>query len=1199
MYFTKKSEVAVLLAFLLVLVGSSLLIVKGVGTGITGAAVIGIQDVGIRGITTISACQELNLSGETYQLSQSVTSLTTCFTIMNHSITLDCNKWGIAFGLVGGPGDMGINNSGGYDNITITDCNIALTGVSGTGIYFLNSANNTIKYNNITGTINGITGIALVNTSDTMILFNNLTSLGTSTIAILLNDTLTKNNLLVNNNFTISNAGNATQQRGLVFNSLIYNNSFGQIIWNTSNMTFNVSLSLNRFIYLENNLVGLADLDPNSANFLNSSALIQIRSLMYEQTPDLLKSGIRCDNSDNPAFRCNVTYDRVLGILSANITSFSNYSTQENDPPNVTIVSPTNGSNFSYTLVDFNVTITDTFSNVSNVTFQFSNISSPFNISPANHSFTGWGIDNLNMSMFTEGLQGFRVFANDTYNNTNNSVFINFTVDRSAPSVSTNSPSDGETLSGTAQTFNGIFTDTYTSVQSVNFQFSNGSGIAFNKTGTFATGNIWEITGGLNTRSMMESQVHTVTYFANDSVGNLNNSFTITVTVDNTPPYVNITNPYNWTNFSSGTYNFNATIRNVSTGAASFLGESQLDTVIFQFSNATGTSFNRTPTNVSGTWNVALDLTSLIEGVSVMTVFANDTENNRNNSQTVTFIVDRTSPNVTRNFLNNPVDNSNFSIRSSNQTFNASIFDNTTQISTVYFQFDNGTSQDVNVTGINNSGQWSVSYNVSTLAEGKQGVRIIANDTVNNVNDTNFINFTVDKSAPNVSITSPANGITISGTHAFNARITDSFTVVNTVIFQFQFTNSTPFNRTASNSSGTWNVSVDTTLLPEGGLTVTVFANDTVGNLNSTQILSLTVDNIAGTNSGGGEAATTEVSTSPTSTPTPSAPAEAAPAAPSASSETASASEAASAFQSGESSVSISSIGTKGVTTYTSERNYKVTITNNLNKKIVLTGNLAQKELETPLENEENIIKRIKEELLLEGEADGAALGKELSILKLLENIEILQVFKTKLAHLLPSSLVNSVSLPLIPTGKHIEGNLLKDVLLNAQELENIEVNPGQTIEKEVKIRQGLSLDKKAPQIVFSSGGKQVLLRDVEAHRELLTGTAVDVDPKTKKLDFYIVIPPTSEGDKETFTVEMNINAKTVRDSSSPFQFHLFGNQDVFSELYGPYNVNLKKGALLAVQYDASALPADYEVVGKVYKQGTELVSENKFEIKG
>ncbi|MEK6939392.1 MAG: right-handed parallel beta-helix repeat-containing protein, partial [Nanoarchaeota archaeon] len=699
MYFQKKSKVAVLLAILLVLVVSSLWLVKEVGGGITGA-VIGVQDLEIKGTSTINACQELNLSGETYRLTASVSSLGTCFTIMNHSITIDCSKWSINYG-TGGSQSMGINNTGGYDNITIMDCSIAQSSGRGPAIYFLNSSNSTIKYNNITGAGSEIMGIQLDNTSDTTIMFNNITLIGTDSIGILLNGTLTRNNFLVNNNITIQ-AGGTIRQLGSAFNSLIYNNTFAQILWNKTDLTNNVSIAANRNIYLENNLVGLADLTTNLAVNLNSSALIEIRNLMYQQVPDLLKFGVRCDNSNDPVFRCNVTYDRVLGILSANVTSFSNYTTQENDPPNVTIISPTNGSNFSSEFVNFNVTITDQFSNVSNVSFQFSNVSSPFNLTPANHSFTGWGIANLNTSIFTEGLQGFRVFANDTYNNINNSVFINFTIDRSAPLITQNQPTDGEAISGTSQSFSVTVTDTYTDVQSVIFQISNRTGLAFNRSATEGILDLWDVQGGINTFTIGEG-VNTVTVFANDSVRNLNTTFSLTVTVDNTPPYVNITNPYNWTNFTDDIYNFNATIRNVSD-----TGQSLLDTVIFQFSNSTGTSFNRTPTNVSGTWNVALDLGTLAEGTSVMTVFANDSENNLNNSQTVTFNLDKTAPNVTINY--NFVDNSNFSIRSSNQTFNASVFDNISRVDTVYFWLDNGTSADINITGVNNSGQWTVSY---------------------------------------------------------------------------------------------------------------------------------------------------------------------------------------------------------------------------------------------------------------------------------------------------------------------------------------------------------------------------------------------------------------------------------------------------------------------------------------------------------
>ena len=199
-----------------------------------------------------------------------------------------------------------------------------------------------------------------------------------------------------------------------------------------------------------------------------------------------------------------------------------------------------------------------------------------------------------------------------------------------------------------------------------------------------------------------------------------------------------------------------------------------------------------------------------------------------------------------------------------------------------------------------------------------------------------------------------------------------------------------------------------------------------------------------------------------------------------------------------------------------------------------------------------------------------------------------------------------AIAPPLKPTGEHINANLLKDLLLNAEELQNLEVNPGETLEKEIKIRRGLSLyNKQPPKIVFSSGGEQVLVKDISNHEEIITGTAVDVDSITKKFDFYIIIPPQQGGGKETFTVEMNINTQKIRSASQlplkiKLPFFLYSDsENIFTELYGPYAVNLEKGALIAAQYDSSALPPTYQVVGKVYKKGTELIAENKFDING
>ncbi|MEK6863069.1 MAG: Ig-like domain-containing protein, partial [Nanoarchaeota archaeon] len=137
--------------------------------------------------------------------------------------------------------------------------------------------------------------------------------------------------------------------------------------------------------------------------------------------------------------------------------------------------------------------------------------------------------------------------------------------------------------------------------------------------------------------------------------------------------------------------------------------------------------------------------------------------------------------------------------------------------------------------------------------EGLHSAIVFANDSANNINDTINISFTVDLTAPSVTFIAPVNGASVSGTQIIQARVIDNITAVNSVIFQF--TNGTnPFNRTASNTSGTWNLSIDTTLLPEGAQTITAYADDFAGNVNDTESLGITINNVVVTVPGGGGA---------------------------------------------------------------------------------------------------------------------------------------------------------------------------------------------------------------------------------------------------------------------------------------------------------------------------------------------------------
>ena len=248
---------------------------------------------------------------------------------------------------------------------------------------------------------------------------------------------------------------------------------------------------------------------------------------------------------------------------------------------------------------------------------------------------------------------------------------------------------------------------------------------------------------------------------SSDSGQNISSAFSgNNITIDNTRPNITI----NLSSAASGIpvldgSNFSASKLNVSFNASVFdfrpvsandglysQNLFNISTVFLQFSNGTGSEFNVTADNRSGIWVVNYNVSSLAERKVSVRVYANDTFNNTNATTTINFTVDRTFPNVTLNTSSTPAGiplevGSNFSASKYNVSFNASVFDNVTGIYIVYFWFDNGTGNDFNITATNVSGEWTANYNVSSLFEGKQGVRVVANDSAGNINESFFFQF--------------------------------------------------------------------------------------------------------------------------------------------------------------------------------------------------------------------------------------------------------------------------------------------------------------------------------------------------------------------------------------------------------------------------------------------------------------------------
>jgi hypothetical protein len=248
---------------------------------------------------------------------------------------------------------------------------------------------------------------------------------------------------------------------------------------------------------------------------------------------------------------------------------------------------------------------------------------------------------------------------------------------------------------------------------------------------------------------------------------------------------------------------------------------------------------NITRTNDSQFFNNTFNITSIV-GTYTIRIFANDTVNNINNSETVTFTVgDIIFPNVT----NISPNNANFEVSS---TINISVnVTEETNLDTVLanITLPNGTIRQItlgNLTPIHFNSTFSVTDTLGTYT-----LRIIVNDSTNNVNSSETTTFTVgDTLPPAVTSLTPTAYSNFSANPAVNlsAIVTDAG-AVSVVEANVTLPNGTVRVITLAddNSNSVYNATFSVTDL-EGTYNVTVFANDSENNINSTQQTSFIVD---------------------------------------------------------------------------------------------------------------------------------------------------------------------------------------------------------------------------------------------------------------------------------------------------------------------------------------------------------------------
>ncbi|WP_167880881.1 PGF-pre-PGF domain-containing protein [Methanococcoides sp. AM1] len=246
------------------------------------------------------------------------------------------------------------------------------------------------------------------------------------------------------------------------------------------------------------------------------------------------------------------------------------------------------------------------------------------------------------------------------------------------------------------------------------------------------------------------------------------------------------------------------------------LNETTYEGETLQFSNQILDQYNN-PMYVNVTWNSQNQTVGTIDAISGLFT-ANTTGNT-----TITVTNGSITNSTTVNVLNRPI----FSI-----TMDEPEEGHNYSTSTIFLNVSANLEVDTWMYNINATGNHTFTPNITLpLPDGSHNITVFANDTNGNMTSL-MANFTIDTTPPSVTIESPQNKAYDTNTVNLNVSADE-----DVMVWMYNL-----------NGEGNKTFTPNTTLssLPEGEYDITVFANDTIGNIGSAAI-SFSIDTITPT----------------------------------------------------------------------------------------------------------------------------------------------------------------------------------------------------------------------------------------------------------------------------------------------------------------------------------------------------------------
>lgn len=664
--------------------------------------------------------------------------------------------------------------------------------------------------------------------------------------------------------FSLSNTGGKITLR----------NSSGDDIENFTYNATGENISIGRYPDGSSNIINLSTLSPlgrndNQAPILvrwlnpqinnsNLSGLVNITVNLTDDTTPINSSFVNFNNTNfTMSKNGNLSYFEWNTSLNANgryniTVSFNDSYGQkrtdtlldvvvDNTAPSSFFITPLSGANISGNFT-VNVNVSDVLSGVKSVSIRKgTGLSENLNLTSGTFFIGMWNV--ITNSVAYPGFTGIpsgqiTLFLNatDFSGNSDLSQNITITFDNIRPNISIFTPFNTSNISGIVN-FKINVTDTTTGVSRVMLRNgTNGNWVQMALTeGNVSAGN-W--TAAIDTALLSEgSQIFAIN--ATDFASNVNNETYITAVVDNTRPAVSIQSPANNSNLS-GTISFIINAIDATSGVQSV-----------QVRNVTGgnwtplTFFNGTASN--GNWTGQLNTLGLSDGQATFTFNVSDFSGNQNAAVFESVTIDNAAPVIAL------VIPSNLSNVTGIINITVTITDALTGVKNV--TLGNGSlGISSNLLGMSllegnaSRGNWTLQLDTRTLSNGNRVFGINASDFAGSnsgVLNPFFINLTIDNIIPSLVVLSPASLANISGSMNITVTAIDAQTGVKSVsvrngtggnVVSLSFLEGTAAN-------GNWSALLDTTALTNGAFNVSFNATDFVGFSNSSEFVSITVDN--------------------------------------------------------------------------------------------------------------------------------------------------------------------------------------------------------------------------------------------------------------------------------------------------------------------------------------------------------------------